>query len=84
MVLLEGDLPGPSLIAQVSSEVGRFDAHACEPNYITVQNRFDTIRFDTNSSSHIAQKFRSLQVYSLRVNKKNILGEYSSFFKPSR
>ena len=40
-------------------------------------------RFDTNSSSDIAQNFRSLQVYSLRANMKNILGEYSSFFKPS-
>ena len=40
-------------------------------------------RFDTNSSSDIAQKFRSLQVYSLRANMKNILSEYSSFFKPS-
>ena len=40
-------------------------------------------RLDANSSSDIAQKPRSLQVYSLRVNMKNILGEYSSFFKPS-
>ena len=31
----------------------------------------------------LAQKFRSLQVYSLRANMKNFLGEYSLFFKPS-
>ena len=45
--------------------------------------RLDTSRFDTNSSSDIAQKFRNLLVYSLRVIIKNILGEYSLFLKPS-
>ena len=35
---------------------------------VSIQSCFDTSRFDTNSSSDIAQKFRSLQVYSLRAN----------------
>ena len=36
-------------------------------------------RFDTNSSRKIiVQKFLQFK-YSLRVNKKNVLGEYSSF-----
>ena len=38
-------------------------------------------RLDTNSSSDIAQKFRSLHVHSLRVNMTNILSEYSSSFQ---
>ena len=46
-------------------------------------SRFDTSRFDTNSSNDIAQNFRSLQVYNLRANMKNILDEYSSFSRPS-
>ena len=50
---------------------------------VSKQSRFDTSRFDTNSSSDIAPNFRSLQVYSLRANMKNILDEYSSFFKAS-
>ena len=50
---------------------------------VSKQSRFDTSRFDTNSSNDIAQDFRSLQVYNLRVNMKNILGEYSSFSRPS-
>ena len=33
-------------------------------------------RFDRNSSSEIAQKFRSPKKYSLRVNKKNIFLRY--------
>ena len=73
MILLEGDLLGPSLIA-----------HTAWSSVVLIQSRFDTSRFDTNWSTYIAQKFWSLQVYSLWVNKKNILGEYSSFFKPSR
>ena len=48
---------------------------------VAIQIRFDTSVFDTNSGSEIAQKHRSL--YSLRVDKKSILGEYFSFFKPS-
>ena len=36
-----------------------------------------------NSSSEIAQKFRSLQEKFAVENSWNILGEYSSFFKPS-
>ena len=39
---------------------------------VSIQSRFDTSRFDMNSSSDIAQNFRSLQVYSLRANMKNI------------
>ena len=50
---------------------------------VSKQSRFDTSRFDTNSSNDIAQNFRSLQVYNLRANMKNILGEYSSFSRPS-
>ena len=42
----------------------------------------ETVRFNTNSSSEIAQNFDHFK-YSLLVNKKNILCEYSSFFKPS-
>ena len=38
-------------------------------------SRFNTSRFDPNSSSEIAQKFFPFKC-SLRVNKKNILGEY--------
>ena len=43
---------------------------------ISIQSRFDTSRFDTNSSSEISKK-------SLHLTKKNILGEYLSFFKSS-
>ena len=50
---------------------------------VSKQSSFDTSRFDTNSSNDIAQNFRSLQVYNLRANMKNILGEYSSFSRPS-
>ena len=50
---------------------------------VSKQSRFDTSRFDTNSSNDIAQNFRSLQVYNLRANMKNILGEYSSFSRTS-
>ena len=39
-------------------------------------------RFDTNSSSETAQKFRSLQV-QLACEQENVLGEYSSFLRPS-
>ena len=39
--------------------------------------RFDTSRFDTNSSSEIAQKFHHFKL-SLQLNKKSILGGYSS------
>ena len=42
----------------------------------------EIVRFNTNSSSEIAQNFNHFK-YSLLVNKKNILCEYSSFFKPS-
>ena len=42
----------------------------------------ETGHFDTNSSSEIAQKFRLLSV-KLAIEQENILGEYSSFFKPS-
>ena len=45
----------------------------------SIQSLFDTIRFDTNSSCKIAKNFVNFK-YSLRVSKKNILGEYSSFF----
>ena len=44
--------------------------------------RFDTGRFETNSTVKLHQNFFHFQ-YSLRVNKKNILGEYSSFFRSS-
>jgi len=44
--------------------------------------RFDTSPFDTNSSSEIAKKYRLLQV-KVAIEQKNILGEYSSYFKPS-
>ena len=50
---------------------------------VSKQSRVDTSRFDTNSSNDIAQNFRSLQVYNLRAKMKNILGEYSSFSRPS-
>ena len=49
---------------------------------VAIQSRFDTSVFDTNSRSEIAQKIVHFQ-YSLRVDKKSILGEYFSFFKPS-
>ena len=42
----------------------------------------EIVRFNTNSSSEIAQNLDHFK-YSLLVNKKNILCEYSSFFKPS-
>ena len=48
---------------------------------VAIQSRFDTSVFDTNSRSEIAQKIVHFQ-YSLRVDKKSILGEYFSFFKP--
>ena len=48
-----------------------------------LQETWEFGRFDTNCGSDIAQKFQSLQVFILRVNMQNILGEYSSFFKPS-
>ena len=41
----------------------------------------ETGRFDTNSSSEIAEKFRSLHV-KFAIEQENILGEYSSLFKP--
>ena len=42
----------------------------------------ETVRFDANSSSEIAQKSRSLRV-KLAIEQDKILGEYSSFLKPS-
>ena len=48
-----------------------------------IGRRLETSRFETNSSSdELHQNFFHFQ-YSLRVNKKNILGEYSSFFRSS-
>ena len=48
---------------------------------VSIQRGFDTSRFDPNSSSMKLHKNFDYFTYSLRVNKKNILGEYSSFFK---
>ena len=52
-------------------------------SFLYLLSRFDTSRFDTNSSSETAKNFRSLQVKFAVEQEKNILGEYSSFFKPS-
>ena len=41
---------------------------------VSIQSRFDTSRFDTNSSGEIAQKFDYFKEI-LQLNKKNILGE---------
>ena len=38
---------------------------------ISVQSRFETSRFDTNSSNEIARKFRSLQVKFSREQEKH-------------
>ena len=43
---------------------------------------YNTSCFDTNSSSETSQKVRSLQEMFAIEQKKNILGEYFSFFKP--
>ena len=48
----------------------------------SIQSCFNTSCFDTNSSSEISQKLDHFEK-SLQLNKKNILGEYFSFFKPS-
>ena len=38
---------------------------------VSVQSRFETSRFDTNSSNEIARKFRSLQVKFSREQEKH-------------
>ena len=46
-----------------------------KPMVITESAVAEAARFDTNSSSENAKNFGHFK-YSLRVNKKNILGEY--------
>ena len=41
----------------------------------------ETGHFDTSQGVKLHKDFAHFN-YSLQVNKKNILGEYSSFFKP--
>ena len=54
---------------------GRGGGVGCERKpVVSIQSRFDT----NSSSKIILQKFLQFK-YSLRVNKKNVLGEYSSF-----
>ena len=38
---------------------------------VSIQSRFETSRFDTNSSNEIARKFRSLQVKFSREQEKH-------------
>ena len=56
-----------------------FESHEMSPLALFLRPKLakETGRFDTNSSGEIRKYFDQLN-YSLRVNKKNFLSEYSS------